>query len=158
MSAGYDHCVCIDSEGCVWSWGATGHPPRKIRRLGLGIDPQEGAEVGTAAPALMAARLVGGGQLGRRVDAAADALEPLPAARADLIGCRVAHVAAGGLFEIQMAPLPFVKAAAQSPARLTWGAGGAPPLSSPSSTTQGAAMPPASYLCPPRRLLSALDQ
>lgn len=92
----------------MWSWGATGHPPRKIRRLGLGIDPQEGAEVGTAAPALMAARLVGGGQLGRRVDAAADALEPLPAARADLIGCRVAHVAAGGLFEIQMAPLPYL--------------------------------------------------
>ena len=60
----------------------------------------EGAEEGGAAPALMAARLDGVGQLGRRVDAAADALEPLPAASCARFGCGVAHVVAGGHFTL----------------------------------------------------------
>ena len=104
MSAGYDHCVCIDSEGRVWSWGARGHTPRDVRpgsgdwpRGGAG---EGGAGEGGAAPALVAARLVGGGQLARRVDARADALEPQPAAPAELVACRAAHVAAGGHFTL----------------------------------------------------------
>lgn len=60
----------------------------------------EGAEEGGAAPALMAARLDGVGQLGRRVDAAADALEPLPAASCARFGCGVAYVVAGGHFTL----------------------------------------------------------
>ena len=156
MSAGYDHCVCVDSEGHVWSWGAKGHTPRNTLRVGNG--PQEEAGEGAAAPALMAARLVGGGQLGRRVNAAADALEPLPAARAELIGCRVAHVAAGWRFEIKMAPLPLVKATTESPSwclracLLTLDRSPARPEAS------GGPMPPSSYVRPPRRELSALDQ
>ena len=67
MSAGYDHCVCIDSAGRVWSWGARGHTPRDVRP-GAGDGPRGGAAEGGAAPALVAARLVGGGQLARRVD------------------------------------------------------------------------------------------
>ena len=60
----------------------------------------EGAEEGGAAPALMAARLDGVGQLGRRVDAASDALEPLPAASCARFGCGVAYVVAGGHFTL----------------------------------------------------------
>ena len=59
-----------------------------------------GAGEGGAAPALMAARLGGVGQLGRRVDAAADALEPLPAGSCARFGCGVAHVVAGGHFTL----------------------------------------------------------
>ena len=104
MSAGYDHCVCIDSEGRVWSWGARGHTPRDVRP-GSGDWPRGGAAEGGAgeggaAPALIAARLVSGGQLARWVDARADALEPQPAAPAELVACRAAHVAAGGHFTL----------------------------------------------------------
>ena len=62
---------------------------------------EEGAAgEGGAAPALMAARLGGVGQLGRRVDAAAGALEPLPAGSCARFGCGVAHVVAGGHFTL----------------------------------------------------------
>lgn len=61
----------------------------------------EGAGEGGAAPALMAARLGGVGQLGRRVEpGTADALEPLPAASCARFGCGVAHVVAGGHFTL----------------------------------------------------------
>ena len=61
----------------------------------------EGAGEGGAAPAPMAARLGGVGQLGRRVEpGTADALEPLPAASCARFGCGVAHVVAGGHFTL----------------------------------------------------------
>ena len=118
VSAGYDHCLCVDSEGGVWTWGAKGRtsPFNYVAPEGL-APPDQGArdagradraaaaaaecaaaallEDGEAGPVLVAARVGGVGQLGRRVEAAAGALDALPAARADRLGACAAAVAGG---------------------------------------------------------------